>query len=195
MEELRGRDAFCLSFFTSPCGNSHPSSFYSTVFSFLTPFLTGIKEDILIFRSFILILDSYRAAKHNWLNKRVCRSSENCDSHPLSSLYFLHSLKMVHVSSSPTFTHTCLHTQLYSRPLHWHKINTARTLIKCYLQLAFLTPEHDKSNVRFFSSNLAVNPVYGVMLRKWINPHGINLQETGMLSTSVRCLPLKESLS
>ncbi len=56
---------------------------------------------MLILGSFILILDSYRAAGHNLLNSEVYTSSENCDLHPLSSLYFLHSLKTVCVDYSP----------------------------------------------------------------------------------------------
>ncbi len=42
----------------------------------------------LIFRS--LILDSYRAARHNWANSKVCISSEICDSaHSLPSVIWI----------------------------------------------------------------------------------------------------------
>ncbi len=58
-------------------------------------FFSHVKEDILIVRSLILILDSYRATWHDWPNSKVCRSLENCESLPLSSFYFLHSVKMV----------------------------------------------------------------------------------------------------
>ncbi len=63
-----------------------------------------IRQIILIIGSLILILDSYRAARHNWQNSKVCRFSENCDSGPLSSVYFLHSLKTVYVGSSSPFS-------------------------------------------------------------------------------------------
>ncbi len=39
----------------------------------------------------------------------------------------------------PPFPHAHLCTPLYSQPLYWHKKSTARTLIKCYLQLELLT--------------------------------------------------------
>ncbi len=40
------------------------------------------RNRILIVGFLILILHSDSAARHNWLNSKVCRSSENCDLHP-----------------------------------------------------------------------------------------------------------------
>ncbi len=103
----------------------------------------------------ILMLDSCRAAWHNWQNSKVCRSSWICASHSLSSLYFLHSLKTVCVALhlSPFSSSTHPRTLLHSQPLSWQKINTARKLIKCNLQLVLLTLQHDKS------SSLVINPL------------------------------------
>ncbi len=87
---------------------------------------------ILIFRSFILILDSYGAAKHNWLNYQVCRSTEKYDSCSLFLVFSAFSQNGLCWLLLPlSLMRLC--TLLYS-----HK-NTARTLIKCYLQLTLLT--------------------------------------------------------
>ncbi len=112
--------------------------FVAVVFLLLFLFF---KEDILISGSSYFILDSSKAARHNWPNSNISRSSENSDLRPLSFLYFLHSLRTVCISILlPLFLlHACLLTPLYTQPLYWHKRNTAKTLIKCYLQLTLLT--------------------------------------------------------
>ncbi len=46
------------------------------------------------------------------------------------------------ITPPPSLMRSC--TRLYSQSLYWHKRNTARTLIKCYLQLVLLTLQQDK---------------------------------------------------
>ncbi len=108
---------------------------------------------ILIFRS--LILDSFRAARHNWLNSEVCRASEICDSRPLSFFYFLHSLQTVCVASSSPVP---LPPALFCT----HNPFCLITSAKCYLLLVLLTLQHDKVAWKQppFSSSLAVNPAH-----------------------------------
>ncbi len=48
----------------------------------------------------------------------------------LSQIFSILSKQSVSVTPRPSLTR--LHTLLYSQPLYWHKVNTARTLIKCY---------------------------------------------------------------
>ncbi len=126
-----------------------------------------LKENILHSYSGDLILDLCGAARHNWPNSKVCRSSENCDSSPLSSLYFLHSLKTVCGGySSPCPSGTPPHSAGLTTPLLTQ--NKHRTLIKCYLQLMVLTLQRDKAmwEQRSSSSSWAVNPAHVLMLRK-----------------------------
>ncbi len=73
------------------------------------------------FRS--LILDSYRVARYNWLNSKVCRSSENRDSCPLSSSYCLLLSKTVCVGYSSLFPScasaiSCTHNPLLTQNKH-----------------------------------------------------------------------------
>ncbi len=87
---------------------------------------------ILIFESLILILDFYRAARHNWPNSKVCRS---CDTETVTRALFLPSVFCILSDSLCCFPLplsllcACLHTPLHSQPHYWHIINTGRTLI------------------------------------------------------------------
>ena len=64
--------------------------------------LTTVKEDLLYSFSGLCIwlLDSYRAATHDYPHRKLCRSSGRCASRCIASLYFLHPAKTVCVTYS-----------------------------------------------------------------------------------------------
>ncbi len=124
------------------------------------------KEDIL-YLFCIFDFDFFSStSRHSWPNSKVSRSSENCDLCPLSSLYFLHSLKMVCVTSSspiPSSAHaSALHCTHNPFCPNMHKINIARTLAdEMLLTVCASHSSAGPSNAEIvpsFSRSLAVNP-------------------------------------
>ncbi len=90
-------------------------------------------HNIIIFGSLIFVLNSYRAARHNWMNSKVCRSSENCGFCPWSSFCLAFSqncLCSFLVTLSLFRVRWC--SLLYSQVLlssYRHRIKTGKTLI------------------------------------------------------------------
>ncbi len=124
-----------------------------------------LEDGIPIFESLTWILGSYRAARHNWSNSKVCQSSESCN-----SLFLLFSAFSENglCSFLLPLSVLCVSALCCAHNTFTDKINTARTLIKCYIQLVLLIFRYHKAmwEQLSFNSSLAVNPSHALMLRK-----------------------------
>ncbi len=151
------------------------------LFFVLFIFYAGSESQATVFR--LVLLDNCFSIQHhvtyvfalNIQGLFVCffrfvNCAVHCVQSPLSSFYFLHSLKMVCVSYSSHFPSSiytpafyCTHNPLLTQ--NNHSLDTDKMLLTARASHSSTR----QNNVWSFSSSLAVNPAH--VLMKKINPH------------------------